>query len=85
MINEDDAQHIADLIEARMHQNAVSKIVTRRVHWGRRISLVVVVLLTGYATHKVLEIPEVAAAAQSFELLLASMIDSIYARVKDMA
>lgn len=84
-MTEEDMQHIAVLIEARMHENAVAKVSAKRTHWGRRISLVIVVLLTGYATHKVLEIPEVAAAAQSFELVLASMIDSIYSRVKDMS
>lgn len=84
MLTDDEMQHIATILEARMHDDVAARKATRASHWKRRSAMVVVVLVMGYTTHKALEIPEISAAAQSFELILASMIDSIYSRVKEM-
>lgn len=81
-MSEDDLQHVATILEARMHDAVQTRQQVKRSHWKRRTILVVVVLATGYATHYAIE-SGFAAAAQSFELVLASLIDSIYARVKE--
>lgn len=82
-MSEDEMQHVAELLEQHMHEHAVARKAQRRAHWKRRTVLVVVVLVVGYGTHMLLEVPELRAAAQSFELLLASMIDSIFAKARE--
>lgn len=83
MLNDDELAQLAEKIEADMHDKIEARRTEKRKHWPRRVLLVVVVLVVGYGTHRMLEIPELSAAAQSFELVLASLIDSIYARVKE--
>ena len=82
MLNDDELAQLAAKIEADMHDKVESRKSAKRVHWPRRVVLVVVVLVVGYGTHLVLE-AGFSAAAQSFELVIASLIDSIFARVKE--
>lgn len=82
-LTEEELEKVAEIMEAHMHDRVEARKAGKKVHWGRRTVLVVIVLIVGCGTHYILEIPGLSIMAQSFELILASMIDSIYARVKE--
>jgi hypothetical protein len=82
-MTEEEMSHVAELLEQHIHDHAAARKAARKAHWKRRTVMLVVVLVVGYGTHILLEVPELRAAAQSCELLLASFIDSLFAKARE--
>lgn len=83
MIDDTDCRHIAEMFEQIHTQNLRDhEAANKHKHRTRRIVLLVIVVGSGLAFHKALEIPEFAAAAQSFDLIICALIEHAFNRVK---
>ena len=82
MIDPNEIEAIVAVVEARIHAEEPKKL--QKSHWPRRIVLTGVVMLAAIITHKLIEHEGLAHFAQSAELGLAAMFDSLFSRAREV-
>lgn len=82
MIDEEQAQYIASLVEKKVRDDEAACHI--RIHWGKRTVILVGVLVVGVIAHYVIEDTGLRAISQSTEMVLAAFLDSAFARVREL-
>lgn len=82
MIDEEQAQYIASLVEKKVREDEDACHI--RIHWGKRMTILVGVLVVGVIAHYVIEDTGLRAISQSTEMVLAAFLDSAFARVREL-
>ena len=87
MLTEEQERQIAEIVRRAIEMddtaNAVCPKCSVRVHWGKRIAILGGTLVLGVVIHYAIDNTGLKAASQSAELVLAAILDSAFARIRE--
>lgn len=87
-MNKEEAEEIAAIVEAQMqkheHEKDEPEMPLIRRSWKHRTAILIVVLVLGVAIHYLIENTEWKYAFHSAELALAAIIDSVFAKAREL-